>query len=517
MPIPDSVHPLFGGKCAARRKGEIAVNSAPSAHDRNFRSLSRATFSAVVAIVIAFLGLTLVQGSANAAPPTDKSVAPAVGIAHDPSSGGYWIAAADGGVFSYGGALSYGSMAGHPLNGPIVGIAASPTGHGYWLVASDGGVFTLGDAKSFGSMGGQHLNAPVVGIASTPTGKGYWLVASDGGIFAFGDAQFRGSMGGQRLNAPVVGIAATGSGYWLAAADGGIFAFPTGAGGQPFYGSMGGKPLNAPVVGISATPSGHGYWMVAADGGVFNFGDAPLPGSMGGQRLASPVVGMTPTRSGKGYWLVASDGGIFAFGDAVYAGRIVYTGPSGTGSTIVGDIFADSSAVPCAAGTTDVGLADGYHSNTLTKIRLCAVPNLSSSSEESTPGSRFYISGASGRAIVNSRVSGAVLAMVNAAKGASIGVSATSTFRTMAHQQSLWNADPNPADVAPPGTSNHQMGLAIDFVMPQIKGGKTCAARATQPNNATWKWLSTNAIKWGYRQYSAESWHWDPTTASNMC
>ena len=106
-----------------------------------------------------------------------------------------------------------------PLNQPVVGMAATPTGGGYWLVAADGGIFAFGDAAFFGSMGGQRLNQPVVGMAATPTGGGYWLVASDGGIFAFGDAAFFGSMGGQRLNQPVVGMAATptGGGYWLVA------------------------------------------------------------------------------------------------------------------------------------------------------------------------------------------------------------------------------------------------------------------------------------------------------------
>ena len=33
-----------------------------------------------------------------------------------------------------------------PLNAPIVGIAATPDGDGYYLVAADGGVFTFGDA-----------------------------------------------------------------------------------------------------------------------------------------------------------------------------------------------------------------------------------------------------------------------------------------------------------------------------------------------------------------------------------
>ena len=89
------------------------------------------------------------------------------------------------------------------LNKPIVGMAATPTGHGYWLVAADGGIFAFGDAPFYGSMGGQTLNQPIVGMAaptppppSTPSatsapssssspGSGYWLVAADGGIFAF--------------------------------------------------------------------------------------------------------------------------------------------------------------------------------------------------------------------------------------------------------------------------------------------------------------------------------------------
>jgi hypothetical protein len=32
-----------------------------------------------------------------------------------------------------------------------VGMAATPTGKGYWLVAADGGIFTFGDAVFAGS------------------------------------------------------------------------------------------------------------------------------------------------------------------------------------------------------------------------------------------------------------------------------------------------------------------------------------------------------------------------------
>jgi len=206
-------------------------------------------------------------------------VEPTVGMA-SASSGGYWIATADGGVFSFG-APFFGSMGGTPLNAPIVGIASTPDHGGYWLVASDGGIFSFGDAHFYGSVPGAlppgaSLNQPVVGIASSSDGHGYWMVASDGGIFAFGDAHFAGSMGSVYLNKPVVGIAGnTLGGYWLVASDGGIFAF----GGATFFGSTGALVLNSPVTGMAASADGRGYWMVAGDGGVFAFGDAPFLGS----------------------------------------------------------------------------------------------------------------------------------------------------------------------------------------------------------------------------------------------
>jgi len=45
-------------------------------------------------------------------------------------------------------------------------MAASPDDRGYWIAASDGGIFTYGDANFHGSEGGVVLNKPVVGVAS---------------------------------------------------------------------------------------------------------------------------------------------------------------------------------------------------------------------------------------------------------------------------------------------------------------------------------------------------------------
>nr|HMS24541.1 hypothetical protein [Acidimicrobiia bacterium] len=52
------------------------------------------------------------------------------------------------------------------LNQSIVGMAATASGNGYWLVAADGGIFSFGDAQYYGSMGGHRLNRPIVGMAA---------------------------------------------------------------------------------------------------------------------------------------------------------------------------------------------------------------------------------------------------------------------------------------------------------------------------------------------------------------
>src|SRR5690242_562052 len=92
-------------------------------------------------------------------------------------------------------ALASGTVASPQTSAAAAGaeaVAATPTadGGGYWIAASNGGLFSFGDAKFSGSAGALHLNAPIVGMAATPDGGGYWLVAADGGLFSFGDAKF---------------------------------------------------------------------------------------------------------------------------------------------------------------------------------------------------------------------------------------------------------------------------------------------------------------------------------------
>lgn len=218
------------------------------------------------------------------------------GIASDSDGAGYWL------LNTYRSATPYGNAVVSPesctsLNGASggwTGMAVASNGQGFWLVSSNGAVMGCGAMPPpLGGTTGLTLVAPIVGMAATPDRGGYWLVAADGGVFSFGDAHFYGSMGGVVLNKPIVGIAATadGMGYWLVASDGGVFAF----GDATFQGSLGGKALDAPVVGMATNPDGSGYWLAAADGGVFALGGAPFEGSMGGRALNAPIVGIAVT------------------------------------------------------------------------------------------------------------------------------------------------------------------------------------------------------------------------------
>jgi N-acetylmuramoyl-L-alanine amidase len=348
------------------------------------RRARRTGVSAAAVVAAVVLGVAVSAGTHAGGGSPRVAVVPSthlvVASAGDPATGGYWLAATDGGVFAFGAPFE-GSAGALPLVRPVVGMTPAADDHGYWLVASDGGIFAYGSAAFHGSMGGRSLNEPIVGMAATPDGGGYWLVASDGGIFAFGDAPFLGSMGGRPLNRPVVGMAVTpdGGGYRLVASDGGIFAF----GDAPFLGSTGALTLNSPVVGMQSADGG--YRLVAADGGLFSYG-APFAGSAVGllQRRAVSL-----DTSGTGYRIVSADGSVYAFGGAAYlgsvhvpplVGTVVTLDPGHDGGNGAAPGFIDAPidgggfVEPCdTAGTST---ASGYDEHAFTfdvAVRLAAV------------------------------------------------------------------------------------------------------------------------------------------------
>jgi hypothetical protein len=215
-----------------------------------------------------------------------------------------------GQVAALGGAPTIGDAVDLPLTRPVVGMAATASGDGYWLVAADGGIFSFGDARFFGSTGGLSLQAPVLAMAATRTGRGYWLLATDGGIFAFGDAAFHGSTGDRIIPSPAVAVAATDFGYILTTTNGEIYAF----GDARNLGSTEGARLDAPMVGVAMVPGHDSYWLIGADGGVFCFGPhAAFFGSTGSFDPPPLVAGLAPYADGRGYVVVGAEGRLFHF------------------------------------------------------------------------------------------------------------------------------------------------------------------------------------------------------------
>lgn len=237
---------------------------------------------------------------------------PVVGIAATPDHLGYWVASADGGVFAFGDAQYGGSLPGLGIGGPrpsargrhlaapIVGIAASPTA-GYWLAASDGAIFSFGGAHFYGSCTATPLPACVgstVALVPDPTGSGYWLLMADGDMVGFGSVPSVGDGDCQRLarqeNVLAAGATATpdGKGYWVVLSDGSTCA----EGDAVKYGIWEADEVTDardPAVALMPDQQGQGAWTALAKGQVDRYGNAPRLGDLGRAKLAGKIVGGT--------------------------------------------------------------------------------------------------------------------------------------------------------------------------------------------------------------------------------
>jgi hypothetical protein len=203
-----------------------------------------------------------------------------------------------------GGAPAYGPDPGVPVTEKFVGIASAPHGGGYWVAAADGGVFAFGDAGFFGSFGGYrvpsgaHLGGNIAGIAATRTGKGYWLLGADGGVFGFGDAQFYGSAVQVPHATPFAGIAtsAGGHGYYLVEFNGGVHTFGT----AKYAGSAVDGHWST---GIAVASNGRGYSVVRSDGSVAGFGgQGSVPAPNDARNGEHPAIGIAAKKGG-GAWI----------------------------------------------------------------------------------------------------------------------------------------------------------------------------------------------------------------------
>lgn len=145
-------------------------------------------------------------------------------------------------------------------------------------------------------------------------------------------------------------------------------------------------------------------------------------------------------------------------------------GSTNNSTSVVGNIHEDSDNIGCANGTKDLGIdTEAYDHGYRITIRLCSVPNITSTSETDTDG---YIH-------VNSRASGAYYALGEKYKelyGSTL--SASQSYRTMEQQEYFWGCYQSGSCnkgylAAKPGYSNHQLGTAVDFAMDGSGWGDT--------------------------------------------
>lgn len=177
--------------------------------------------------------------------------------------------------------------------------------------------------------------------------------------------------------------------------------------------------------------------------------------------------------------------------------------PSSTGLDLDTDaLYQDSVNISCDSRTSDAGTDTGYRKKVAVNIRLCSIPEL-------------------GSIKFNSRISATTANLVRDLKAAGIPFKATSGFRTMASQQALYlswqRGTGNPA--AEPGTSNHQMGLAIDMKfynsdgVTEISNSTSKCVRVsgvcTAGDSPGYDWMVANASKYGFTQFKDEFWHWE--------
>ncbi len=208
-----------------------------------------------------------------------------------------------------------GDPAGLNLAAPLISLAPTPSGNGYWIAAADGGIFAYGDAPFLGSIPqvlppGAALAAPIVAFTPTPSGNGYWLTAADGGIFAFGDAPFLGSVAQADFDAvdtTVVDTVATadGRGYRVFTADGVSFAFGD---ATPL------ADLPPGLVDVEITDSA--VHTLHSDGRVITTGPDGVPGTVAQVEVGTGPVDLALDSGGHPAWVLRNQ-----IGDTVVVWR----------------------------------------------------------------------------------------------------------------------------------------------------------------------------------------------------
>lgn len=281
-------------------------------------------------------------------PGIGKNVNNVVGVATDNNSGGYWMAGSDGGVYALpsgaggtalnnsassgaGGTAFYGSASKTSLYAPVVGIAETAGSNGYWLVAADGGVFAFGDAQFEGAVS---YTYPPPSISSVSPNSG---PTSGGTVITITGTHFNG------VNSVTVGGVPT---TFSSTSDGAITATtpPGAAGAQPvIVGSKYGTGTSSFIyVAPPPPPSTSGGGGTGTGTGTGGGGSTPASASAPFVNSVSPKsgpAGTVVTIAGKGFTgatkvtFEIAEGGIYGSATAQFTVKsdstITATAPSG--------------------------------------------------------------------------------------------------------------------------------------------------------------------------------------------
>jgi hypothetical protein len=147
----------------------------------------------------------------------------------------------------------------------------------------------------------------------------------------------------------------------------------------------------------------------------------------------------------------------------------------------------------CAEGLTKVEDTQTYVKGAPTDSTICSYDKFPSTGSEDGGVARF-----------SADVSAKVKEMVDAAAAGGVQLQASSTFRSNAKQEQIYNCFANNVcepgesypDAAEPGFSNHQSGSALDF----------------SNGSASWNWMKSNADGYGFKWFGGgDPIHWSTT------
>lgn len=106
-------------------------------------------------------------------------------------------------------------------------------------------------------------------------------------------------------------------------------------------------------------------------------------------------------------------------------------------------------------------------------------------------GLPFDIPGQNEKKLLEAKAAKAALSLINASRLEGINLYCISGYRSYHRQKQLYTGNPY---VAPPGTSEHQSGLALDLSCPSVKMKLTDSFASTKEG----RWLARNASLYGF-------------------